>query len=152
MTLLTIISQEMIRIWIMNWSWYDHRKFFNWWQLNLTLSDLLYPPATFSLVDVQLILVGPCPHAIEVENFAKDYLFLWNYLPGNEKLFFAWLNFHAIQTYLVIPFFSKWDFSQRFASYKKGYRYYLVSILKLTILKYTSEIFMAWLVWWCTYT
>jgi hypothetical protein len=40
------------------------------------VSDLLYPPGTFPLVDVQLILVGSCPHAIKVENFAKDYLFL----------------------------------------------------------------------------
>ena len=57
-TLLTIISQEMTRICIMNWSWYDYQKSFNCWQLNLTLSDLLYPPGTFPLVDVQLILVG----------------------------------------------------------------------------------------------
>jgi hypothetical protein len=40
---------------------------------HLTVSDLLYPAGTFPLVDVQLILVGPCPHAVKVENFAKRY-------------------------------------------------------------------------------
>ena len=36
-----------------------------------------------------------------------------------EIIFRLSINFHAIQTHLVIPFFSKWDFSQRFTSYKK---------------------------------
>ena len=40
-TQLTIISQEMIRICIMNWNWCDYQKSFNWWQLNLTIGSAI---------------------------------------------------------------------------------------------------------------